>query len=272
MSSSMNNRSSDETISGTHICFTMLDAAHPLEMAAMNDPSCEILCLQDDLSHGPLESLRDISSRKSWLKEILPHGHNDFNIDRFLLNIENTHSVFRDRVRYLPPGDINIWYAENGTEMTGLLYALTLLKPRIGDIYTINISKLEPLSKQMRSTSELTNENMPYWLDVREKLNHLHYSSIVNNWFKFIETKSRLRIIKQCDFLDVPIEYYDNFILDRIPAAFTRCVTLINELNKHLEEFVDIYYIFWRIRVMALNNQIEFRGDMKTMVTMEIRK
>jgi hypothetical protein len=255
-----------------HICFSMLDVIHPLQIALDHNENDNVICLHDDLSHGPLEDLREISGRKKWLKEIMPEGHSDFNIDRFLLNIENTHESFRTQLKYIPDGNINIWYAENGTEMTGLLYTLTLLKPRIGDIYTINISKIKKSGKKLRSTLEITNENIPDWMDLREKLNHLHYSSIVNNWFKFTEAKSRLRILKQCDFLDVPIEYFDNFILDRIPASFTRCVTLINELNKHLEEFVDIYYIFWRIRVLALNNQMEFRGDMKTMVSMEIKR
>lgn len=255
-----------------HICFspsTRGAIKHVIKKGVLEGKY--VICLMDDLSNGPVKDIDSITTRIDWLKVVLSLEYYEL-----LEEVKNDYDKFNKDIINIKGEDICIWYSDNGREMTGLLYALSLLQSNVENIYTINVSE-KILNKgkavyKFRSTTEVLPERFTWFLDIKKDLDPLDYSSLMDLWLYTKNTNSNLRIVKDKKLLSVAEDYFDEMILKYTKYSYTKCMIVVGEVISRMEEYVYEFFIFWRIRELAKNGTIKYRGDVSNMRDIEIKR
>ncbi len=255
-----------------HICFSesargSLRYGTPVELRRKT----RIINFLDDLCSGPIDDMNNMDRRIEWNERVIP---SDF--DYLMNTIRQNYNDTNKEVSDIKDEDIYIWYGENGSEITGLLYILSLLKEKIKNVYTINVSEKPYIYDshviQYRSVGEVPPERLDRLIGMKKKLDLESYWALMDLWAKIRQENSNLRVVKDKRILSVPESYFDEIILKYTNHYFSKCARTVGEVMGREENYISDFYIFWRILELIKSDKIEYRGDLGRMRDMEIRK
>ncbi|MDR3602637.1 MAG: DUF3658 domain-containing protein [Desulfosporosinus sp.] len=254
-----------------HICFSKGAMAN---LNAMKQgfrslfEEAKIIYLIDNLSNGPIDDLSKIDKRITWQK--------NFSKDYVILKqIELNYNKFQNDIENIQNEDIYIWYGENGMEMCGLFYTLSLLQDRINNIYTINIS--EEIHSNNNTiikhswVGEISPERLKWFKDKKEKLEVITRDQHINSWLTLKRKNTNLRIIKDKKTISVQEDYFDKMIMYYTKDIFTSCIRTVGSVFNNIEGYPSDAYIFWRILELIKNNKIAFKGNLENIRELEIK-
>lgn len=256
-----------------HICFSesargCLRYGTPIELRRKT----RVISFLDDLSSGPIDDMNNIDRRIEWDRRIITSEFDDL-----LDNIIQNYSDINREVSNIKDEDIYIWYGENGSEMSGLLYVLSLLRDKVENVYTINVSEKPYIYngnviQYHRSVGEVSHEKLDWFIKMKKKLSLEDYSSFMELWEKLRDENANLRVMKDRSIISVPETYLDEIILQYTNYHFGRCSRTVGEVMGREESYISDIYIFWRILELIKLGKIEYRGNLGSMKYMKIRK
>ncbi|SEK44390.1 DUF1835 domain-containing protein [Paenibacillus sp. OK003] len=245
--------------------------------------------MNDYYAIGPLGDLTnkaDLHRRHLWLFEKLylsEHGSYAVQGMDELLQVNSMLSSIDEDTR------ITIWYANNAHERTGLLYAMHLLRNRLGSIFLIETSALyqelfnnSEVQHDVLRTGEIFSEKLlAMWqhcvnadpLSVEER-KHME-----QQWVDLAAQPGLLRLMKNGEIQSVPEDAIDEYImqkarevtLTRQPGEFIKSARLVGEVLGHLEQAVGDAFIEYRIRQLIIQGRLEMEGKPHAMRFYSIR-
>ncbi|UPK43786.1 DUF1835 domain-containing protein [Paenibacillus pabuli] len=245
--------------------------------------------MNDYYAIGPLGDLTnkaDLHRRHLWLLEKLymsEHGSYAVQGMDELLQLNNMLSSIDEDTR------ITIWYANNAHERTGLLYAMHLLRNRLGPIYLIETSSLyqelfkpsgvqhdvlrtgEIFSEKLLAMWHVCSEQGPLSLEERRQLEQ--------EWVDLAVRPGLLRLMKDGVIQSVPEDGIDEFIMQkareltstRQPGEFIKAARVVGEVLGHLEQAVGDAFIEYRVRQLILQGRLEMEGKPHAMRLYSVR-
>lgn len=245
--------------------------------------------MNDYYAIGPLGDLTNqavLYRRHLWLLEKLyltEHGSYAVQGMDELLRLNNVMSSMDEDTR------ITIWYANNAHEKTGLLYAMHLLRNRLGPIYLIETSALyqelfhnSEVQHDVLRTGEIFSEKLlAMWQHCMnsqplslEKRRHMEQA-----WMNLAMQPGLLRLMKDGEIQSVPEDGIDDYIiqktreiaLTRQPGEFINVARVVGEVLGHLEQAVGDAFIDYRIRQLILQGRLEMEGKPHAMRFYSVR-
>ena len=253
-----------------HICFSR-NAMASLNIAMKQGliEKAKIIYLIDDLSNGPVDDMSNIDKRITW--------HKFFSKDPVVLKqIESNYYNFYNDIESIKSEEIYIWYGENGMEMCGLFYILSLLQNNINNIYTINISEEihsnnNTIIKHSR-VEEISPKQLKWFNDEKKKLEVIMRNQYINSWLKFKLLNTNLRIIIDKEVVSVQEDYFDEMIIYHTKDIFTSCFNTVGNVINNSENYISDAFICWRIIELIQNNKIAFIGNIENILEMKIKR
>lgn len=248
-----------------HICFSK-NAMASLNIAMKQDliEKAKIIYLIDDLSNGPIDDMSSIDKRITW--------HKNFSKDHDVLKqIESNYYNFYSDIESIENEEIHIWYGENGIEMCGLFYALSLLQNNINNIYTVNISEEihsdnNTIIKHSR-VEEISPKRLQWFNDKKKKLKVIMGEQYINSWLN-----TNLRIIKDKKVISVPEDYFDEIIIYHTKDVFTSYFNVVGNVINNIKNYTSDAFICWRIIELIQNGKIAFIGNTGNILEMKIKR
>ncbi|MBS4207375.1 DUF1835 domain-containing protein [Bacillus sp. FJAT-50079] len=223
-----------------------------------------VIGFPDMFSIGPLWQLsekRGQTARSEWLYENI-NFEDDQN--EYEISFMNTLLALEDIPAHVP---IYIWYAENADEQIGVRYMLHRLREKLNPIFLMNSGKqytnqLEPES--IKLLFEQRKDNMP--------LSKTERCQWQNKWQTLARSKDILHIYSNERIKGVPSAQYDPLIINTIEKlhseqdskTFIKTNRVIAEIIE-TNEYVNIYYLEYRIRFLIYSGKLELKGIPKSM-------
>ncbi|MFE6074660.1 DUF1835 domain-containing protein [Paenibacillus sp. NPDC057886] len=245
--------------------------------------------MNDYYAIGPLGDLTnkaDLHRRHLWLLEKLylsEHGSYAVQGMDELIRLNTMVSSIDEDTR------ITIWYANNAHEETGLLYAMYLLRNRLGPIYLIETSSLyqelfKPSEVQhdvLRTGEILSEKLLAMWQHCvnAEPLSLEERRHMEQEWVNLAIQPGLLRLMKDGEIQSVPEDAIDEYImqkarevtLTRQPGEFIKAARVIGEVLGHLEQAVGDAFIDYRVRQLILQGRLEMEGKPHAMRLYSVR-
>ncbi|MDQ0429833.1 hypothetical protein QOZ98_002661 [Planomicrobium stackebrandtii] len=238
-----------------------------------------VIAFPDIFSIGPLWKMPEkegLDFRSEWLFDNINSGQEDNEYER---KFKNAVLQIEDIAPDIP---VYIWYGGNAKEQIGLRFYLYLLRNKTnriilmntmelyekymavedGSVYFhtgfLNAEKLKLFFKNEQNAEPLPKEKRDYYL---------------KEWAALSETEEVLRIWKDEELKTVPADYYDLLIIEKLEKLhqkqeskdFILTGKVIGEIVAELQEFVDSFYLEYRIRQLLYSGVIEIKGIPKSM-------
>ncbi|MGO4528947.1 DUF1835 domain-containing protein [Paenibacillus sp. 2TAF8] len=244
--------------------------------------------LNDHYAVGPLGDLTDaavLQRRHLWLAEKLymtEHGH------YVLQGLEQLQRIgpFIDSIA--EGTQVIIWYANNGHERTGLLYALHLLRHRQSPIRLIDTTQLFQAFDNAESERDLVRlgELMPNQLSSMwensmhdEPLSFEQRSLMEQEWLDLAAQPGTLRLMRDNVVHSVPEDSLDEFILEQVKkisaerksGEFINAARIVGEVLGNLHQAVGDSFIEYRVRQLVLEGQLDMEGSPRAMRFYRVR-
>lgn len=254
-----------------HVCFSasaMGNLKRSMKQGLIKEN--RVINLIDDLSNGPINDLSNINKRILWQTKIT---QDHLSTKQMELNYYN----FYNDIKNIENEDIYIWYGENSMELCGLFYTLTLLKDRINNIFTVNISKEIYGDNETNETiimhswvGEVPPERLKWFNNKKEKLEMINFNHYKNLWLKLKQENSNLRIISNNNLSSVPEDYFDNLIFHYTNNTYVNIISIIGNVLINIDNYTSDAFISWRISELIKQNKIDFRGNLQEFFKLEI--
>ncbi|RAW16021.1 hypothetical protein DC345_11050 [Paenibacillus taichungensis] len=247
------------------------------------------LSMNDYYAIGPLGDLTnkvDLHRRHLWLLEKLylsEHGSYAVQGMDKLLQLNNMLSSIDEDTR------ITIWYANNAHERTGLLYAMHLLRNRLGPIYLIETSALyqelfnpSGVQHDVLRTGEIFSEKLlAMWQHCvnAEPLSLEKRKHMDQEWVNLAVQPGLLRLMKDGEIQSVPEDAIDEYIMQKVrevtltrqPGEFIKSARVVGEVLGHLEQAVGDAFIEYRVRQLIIQGRLEMEGKPHAMRFYSVR-
>jgi hypothetical protein len=254
-----------------HICFSECLAGtirHAIKRGLIKGN--KIICLIDDLANGSIENFNYINLTIEWNKKIFPD-----NCNLMIDNIKDNYTWLFKEISGIKDQDIYIWYAQNGKEISGMLYILSFFKNKTESIYSINASEKiieNGTIIKHTCTDEILSDRLDWFIVKRQKIDKAQYSALVDLWTNLQKENSDLRVVIDGKIVNVEVSYYDEMILKNTNMYFSKCIETVGACIVKSESYISDLFLFWRIIELIKSEKIEFRGKSGVISDMEIRK
>ena len=254
-----------------HICFSE-SADRCIRYATKKGliEGSKVVFLLDDLSNGPIDDFSNANKRIDWCKKAFPE--NDYcMVDA----IRDNYEYLYKEVSSISDQSIYIWYAENGKETSGLLYLLSLLKDKIESIFTINVSEKIYEGNtiiEFSSVGDITPERLEWFVRKRQKISIEWYSAQMDLWTRLQKENADLRVVKDKQITSVEVSYFDEMIFTYTSKWFSKCARTVGECIVRNDSYISDIFLFWRILELIKSGRIEYKGNLRIMRDIEIRK
>lgn len=181
-----------------------------------------------------------------------------------------------------PDVPIYIWFGNNAEEQTGLCFYLWFLRDKPNEIFLMNTTEL--YEKYIAAdggsayfhTGMLDSKILKQFFGNEQKIPPLSEEKRISfheEWTALSETKDVLRIWRNGQIQAVPEDQYDSLIIEKLEERhqtqanknFILTAQLIGEIVAERDEFVDYFYLEYRIRELLYNGTLEIKGVPKSM-------
>lgn len=269
------NRSDSQT-GAIHIV-TSESAAGSLKSAI--DRPKTVIGFPDDFSIGPLWKLEAATGqefRREWLFDNINFEQEEFEYE----------NKFRNALRQIediaPDSPIYLWFGENAEEQTGLRFYLYLLREKPNKIFLMNTTQLykEYVGAEDGSaffhTGLLDSKILRLFFEKARDAEALSEEKRIcyrKQWNALWETTEVLRVWKDGQILAVPEEHYDALILEAIKKFLKKqknkeyilAAQVVGDINARSEEFIDYFFLEYRIRELVYKGVLDIKGVPKSM-------
>lgn len=273
-----------------HITFSM-SAAGSLRQAlnlpaGLNDK--RVLGCPDDLSYGPI-NLPDSVTRIDWLQQLLGHGDHtpgdDEHLDDMRFWSGRIAAFWRDALD--PAIYPVIWVCRrNAAEYAGFLELVQRLGDVPCDIVDLSDLTLESrrsngdvihwkiLSSGSVSPSQTVSHSLP---DRRAPISSQDRARWRRHWQTLQSENAPFRVVLDGTLTSAHINFYDDFLLSHATRQWQKSTRIIGnaladqENRWSCQQAGDL--ILWaRLRQLALDGRLEYRGDLTSMRENEMRR
>ncbi|HSI67066.1 MAG TPA: DUF1835 domain-containing protein [Planococcus sp. (in: firmicutes)] len=238
-----------------------------------------VIGFPDAFSIGPLWNLPEKAGRdfrREWLFDNINFEQEETEYERkfknALLEIDDV----------APGVPIYIWYGNNGEEQTGLRFYLWLLRDKPNEIFLMNTADLYEKYIAVEDgfayfhTGFLDSKIVKQFFENEQKTTPVNEEKRIHfhkEWIALAETKDVLRIWRNGQIHAVPEDHYDSLITEKLEQRhqkqankdFILTAQLIGEIVAEWDEFVDYFYLEYRIRELLYNGTLEIKGVPKSM-------
>lgn len=238
-----------------------------------------VIGFPDAFSIGPLWKLpeqKGMDLRMEWLFDNINSGQEDYEYER---KFKNAVLQIEDIAPDVP---VYIWYGENAEEQTALRFYLYLLRNKKNRVFLMNTMELYEKYIAIGDgaayfhTGFLNAEKLKLFFEnekmaellTEEKREYYH-----KEWAALSGTKEVLRIWEDGQIQSAPEDYYDSLIIESLEKLhqqqeykdFILTAQVIGGIVAELQEFVDSFYLEYRVRELLYSGVIEVKGIPKSM-------
>lgn len=238
-----------------------------------------VIGFPDAFSIGPLWKIPEkagLDFRKEWLFDNINFEQEDTEYER---KFKNVLLQIEDIAPHVP---IYIWHGNNAEEQTGLRLFLTLLRGKPNKIYLMNTTELYEKYMVFEDgaayfhTGLLDSKMLKIFFQKEQKsepLSEEKRTYFLEEWGALSEKEGVLRIWKNGQIQAVSEDYFDSLIIRKLEKLhqkqespeFILTAKVIGEIVAEQEEFVDYFYLEFRMRHLVYNGTLEIKGVPKSM-------
>ncbi|MBB4825886.1 hypothetical protein HNO89_003122 [Sporosarcina luteola] len=238
-----------------------------------------VIGFPDSFSIGPLWKMDEKagqSFRKEWLADNINWEQDD---DVYANKFTNTLREMEGIPSHVP---IYIWFGNNAGEQTGLRFFLYCLRDKPNDLILINSTdywvKVANAQEErpVFHTGQIGSEHIRRIYashHANKPLTREECLRFQKEWDDLSQTKEVLRIWKDGEIKSVPDHYYDPLIIETVEKMhdlqerkdFITAGSVIGTILESMEEYIDIYYLEFRIRHLLYSGVFELKGIPKSM-------
>lgn len=235
-----------------------------------------IINVSDLFSIGPLWNLHTpegINHRYNWLrthinideKQLLTY---EYNFEQYLLSLKqipNDHKII-------------IWIGENAHEQAALRLILYVLKEKTNEIMLININEaykmhfdLAEMESPPRHMGEISTKQLKQMYENKGNghvVTQLERKVFEQQWLQLCQQKDVLRIWENNEIVNVPENYYDGYIIDKVKESheknnhkdFIKSARIIGKVMGHLNQYIGAQFIEYRVIRLIMNGVLDMEG------------
>ena len=251
-----------------HVVFRHADKIF-LESGAFEPDHIVLYNLVDDLSIGPvgdLGSMDDQRKRKAWLEKML--GDSMFRREIISAVDEDVMLLSAIAGEIDKFEDIYIWTGKDAFEIIGTARLLNQLNGLDKRIHILDFSKVQVKTAHDKIVSPkilAVTESF----QIRDVAKHfkLQESNDLNRWSTLWcdvqSVSSVLRIVDdEGEIVPKQETYFDTFLATNIHKEFQKAALVIGLTLVDIDFAVGDCYLSWRLRELALDKKMEFRGQL----------
>lgn len=262
----------------THIVFSDA-AACSLKIALIESDLTQqenIMNVSDLFSIGPLWNLHTpegINHRYNWLrthinideKQLMTY---EYHFEQYLLSLKqipNDHKII-------------IWIGENAHEQAALRLILYVLKEKTNEIMLININEAYKMHSDLaemeflpRHMGEISTKQLKQLYGNKVQghvLTQLECKVFEQQWLQLCQQKDVLRIWENNEIVNVPENYYDAYIIDKVKESheknndknFIKSARIIGGVIGHLNQYIGAEFIEYRVIRLIMSGVLDMEG------------
>lgn len=248
----------------------------------------KLIILRENYAIGPLDQLDTPVGRKlrsDWFRQ---HIHEYFTVSD---ECEREYSELLDNLEQIPEqAKIVIWTESNASEQTGLRLIAHLLGKRPNEIIVCDACAIcEELFNRPDAyinyyhSGEIPSDKLREALlriDEGSRLGAADIARLSQEWKEISRQSGALRIWQEDTLLEVPAEYYDSYLLEKLDSlqpppgddGFLKSARLVGEALGYCEQYVGDAYFEHRVRELIYSGVLEIKGVPTAMRFYSIRR
>ncbi|WP_340026828.1 DUF1835 domain-containing protein [Paenibacillus sp. FSL K6-1096] len=248
----------------------------------------KLIILRENYAVGPLGRLDTPVGRKlrsDWFRR---HINEYFTVSD---ECEREYTELLDNLEQIPEqAKIILWTGGNACEQTGLRLIAHLLGNRPSEIIVCDACAIceeqynrpDALINYVHSGEIPTDKLREALLRINEgrRLSAADIMQLSREWQQIAEQSGVLRIWQDDAVLEVPADYYDNYLLEKLDSlqpppgddGFLKSARLVGEALGYCEQYVGDAYFEHRIRELIYSGVLEIKGVPTAMRFYSIRR
>ncbi|WP_438445997.1 DUF1835 domain-containing protein [Gorillibacterium sp. sgz5001074] len=248
----------------------------------------KLITLRENYAIGPINGLDSPEGRMArcnWFRNHITEAFEAY--DEF----EEEYIGLLDQLEQIPEqAEVMVWTSGNACEQAGMRHALYLLRNKRNSISVNDACAIcEKLYNRpdafitYRYSGEIPSEKLQeaiVRLDGKGKLCPSDITRLEREWQILTEQTGILRIWQDSTVLEVPAEYYDHYLLEKLdnlkPSAgdngFLKSARLIGEAIGYCEQYIGASYFEYRLRELIYDGVLEIKGVPAAMRYYSIRR
>ncbi|SDT54473.1 Protein of unknown function [Paenibacillaceae bacterium GAS479] len=276
----------------THVHIVVGDSFAGSMRQALKGLDCEethkLITLRENYAIGPLYSLDSPEGRKArsnWFHNNITEAFEAYT------EFEEEYNELLDELEKIPEqAEVIIWTSGNACEQAGMRHALYLLRNKHNSISVNDACAMcEELynrpeaSINYRYSGEIPSNKLREaftLMDGKGKLCASDLTQLEREWQVITEQSGTLRIWRDGAVLEVPAEYYDQYLLEKLDDlkpplsdnSFLKSARLIGEAIGYCEQYIGDSYFEYRLRELIYNGILEIKGVPAAMRFYSIRR
>lgn len=248
----------------------------------------KLIALRENYAIGPITDLDSPEGREArgdWFRNNLTEA-----FDVYTEFGEEYRQLVASIEQIPEQAEVIVWTSGNACEQAGMRHALYLLRNKPNSIslndacaFCEELYNRPDASMTYRHSGEITSEKLReaiVRLDGKGKLHATDIARLAREWQLLTEQAGTLRIWQDGAVLDVPPDYYDAYLLEKLdglrpPAgdnAFLKSARLIGEAMGYCEQYIGDAYFEYRLREMIYDGVLEIKGVPAAMRYYSIRR
>lgn len=248
----------------------------------------KLITLRENYAIGPingLDSPEGRAARSNWFRNNITEAFEAYT------EFEEEYNELLVMLEQIPEqAEIMVWTSSNACEQAGMRHALYLLRNKRNSISVNDACAFcEELYNRpdafinYRYSGEITSKKLQeaiVRLDGKGKLSSADITRLEREWQLLTEQTGTLRIWRDSTVLEVPAEYYDQYLLEKLddlkpPAGdngFLKSARLIGEAIGYCEQYIGDSYFEYRLRELIYDGVLEIKGVPAAMRYYSIRR
>ncbi|CAM4315341.1 DUF1835 domain-containing protein [Paenibacillus tarimensis] len=247
----------------------------------------KVITIRENYAIGPLGNLDSPEGRRTrseWFQDNITEAFGTY------ISSEEEYQGLLDKLEQIPDqAEVIIWTSRSVREQIGMRHAMHLLRGKRSLIRMCDATEIcEELfnrphaSIEYRNSGEISADGLREALERVNAVRQLSAADIkrlAEEWLEISEQGGILRIWTDGTVQEVPADYYDSYILDKLddlrPASdhrFLKAPRLIGEAMGYCEQDIGDSYFEYRLREMIYEGVLQIKGVPAGMRFYSVRK
>lgn len=248
----------------------------------------KLIILRENYAIGPLGELVTPVGRKlrsDWFRQNITENYN------VSYDCEEEYTELLDNLEQIPEqAKVVIWTSGNACEQTALRLTAHLLGNRQNELIMIDAGAIcEQLFNRPDAyinyyhSGEIPSDKLREALlriDEGSRLGAADITRLSQEWKEISRQSGALRIWQEDTLLEVPAEYYDCYLLEKLDSlqpppgddGFLKSARLVGEALGYCEQYVGDAYFEHRVRELIYSGVLEIKGVPTAMRFYSIRR
>ncbi|MFS0838810.1 DUF1835 domain-containing protein [Paenibacillus sp. 1P03SA] len=247
----------------------------------------KVITLPDNYAIGPLRELESYEGRRARRDWFQDHITEDCEVYD---DSDEENDQLLDRVNKIPEqAKVIVWTGRNACERIGMLHAVRLMSGRphciaVYDACTIceELINSPEATSRFRYSGEIPANLLQTALvrmDGSSCLNDADKAGLEREWQALIKQSGTLRIWHDGAVAEVPDDYYDTYLLDKLDhlrtafdSRFLKAARLVGEAMGCCDQFIGDAYFEYRLRKLIYEGILEIKGVPRSIRHYSVRR